>query len=343
MSWPRATTAPCGSRAGRNPRLAVPLALALVVLGPAGASAQTPDVGAAPPAPSAPADVPLPEVEASPWYLERGTDARVPLPGDDLPSVIFELQLHLRDGGVPGFYDGQFASTADRPAELARLARDPDIHHVLRMMAVMALQEASQGDALRDALLPLLLSPRVEFDVEKLTYQELGSPSADVDWVRTQLDADLSRHARFAMAKGGIEEPIRAKIEVMRRFVDRIMHRLLDPAMRSDRWSDVRFGRTVIFDIAYHYQQFDDFDSAAEWFRKLTDSLPGQPDTRWAHYNLACIAALQGRAELAVDHLGQAYEVGFTDIEWMDEDGDLASLRGRADYAALRARILVGD
>ncbi len=285
-----------------------------------------------------------PATEASPWYLERGTEPRDPEPGDDLPSVIFELQAQLRDGAVPGFYDGQFASTADRPEELARLARDEDIPHVLRMWAVMALQEATGGDALREALTPLLLTPRLEFNIEENIFHERRSrPTGEVDWIRVQLDADLSRHARFALAKGGIEEPIRAKIDVMERFVRRMMLRLLDPALRSDQWSDVDFGRSVIFDIAYHYQQFDDFDTASVWFRKLTEGLPGQPDTRWAHYNLACIAALQGRPEDAVGHLGQAYEVGFTDIDWMDEDGDLATLRERDDYKALRRRILVGD
>jgi hypothetical protein len=58
-----------------------------------------------------------------------------------------------------------------------------------------------------------------------------------------------------------------------------------------------------------------------------------------AHYNLACIAALTGRPDEAVEHLRSAHAVGFTDVAWMEEDGDLASLRERADFRALAARM----
>jgi hypothetical protein len=92
-----------------------------------------------------------------------------------------------------------------------------------------------------------------------------------------------------------------------------------------------------MFNIGYHYQQFDDFEHASEWFRMLTDNLPGTVDTRWAHYNLACIAAIQGRPDEAMEHLRQANAVGFTDSAWMAEDGDLKSLRDRPDFKLLLA------
>lgn len=274
------------------------------------------------------------------WYLERGTHRREALPADDVPDVAFELEALMRDGGIPGFYDGQFASTADSPEELERIARDDSMHHVLRMMAVMALQEATDGDELRAALEPLVIAPHVEFGVELQELQERYNPSMDPDWTRRKLDAELSRYSHFALAKAGVTEHTLAKIAAMESYVDRRMHRILDPTLDSARWGDVDIGRTVVFDIAYHYQQFDDYEHAATWFEKLTDNLAGKSDTRWAHYNLACMAALSGRPQEAIGHLREAYEVGFLDIEWMDEDGDLASIRELPEYRALRDEML---
>jgi len=76
---------------------------------------------------------------------------------------------------------------------------------------------------------------------------------------------------------------------------------------------------------------------AAHWFGLLCDNLPGHRDTQMAHYNLGCIDALTGHPEEAMEHLRAAHAVGFTNVEWLQEDGDLTSLRGRPDFAALLA------
>lgn len=279
-------------------------------------------------------------VEESPWYLERGTERRKAEPADDIPAVAFELEKLMRDGGVPGFYDGQFASTSDKPEELERIARDPAMHHVLRMMAVMALQEASSGDDLRAALEPLILRPTDEFGIEMLELRERYNPSLNPDWMRKKLDAELSRYAHFALAKAGMPEDTLAKIANMELSIRRNMDRILDPSIDSFMFSSVDEGRSIVFEIAYHYQQFDDYERAATWFRKLTDNLPGKVETRWAHYNLACIESLSGRPEQALEHLEAAYKVGFLDIEWMDEDGDLAAARALPEYEELKQQML---
>src|SRR5262249_29629417 len=77
---------------------------------------------------------------SSPWYLERGTAPREALPTDEIPGVAAPLVALMKDGGVPGFYDGQFHTVDGRFDELAAVAGDPDMHTVLRIMAVMALQ-----------------------------------------------------------------------------------------------------------------------------------------------------------------------------------------------------------
>jgi tetratricopeptide (TPR) repeat protein len=52
-------------------------------------------------------------------------------------------------------------------------------------------------------------------------------------------------------------------------------------------------------------------------------------------YNMACIHALAGQPDGAIDELRQALALRPDLAEWSKEDTDLASLRDRADYQAL--------
>jgi hypothetical protein len=54
-----------------------------------------------------------------------------------------------------------------------------------------------------------------------------------------------------------------------------------------------------------------------------------------AHYNLACISAIQGKRQQALDHLRKAILRGFDDARWLEEDGDFASLRGDPEFLKL--------
>ena len=267
------------------------------------------------------------------WYLERGTAQREARPEDDVPEVAARLAVLMRDRRVPGFYDGQFASTANDFDALARLARDESTHHILRMMSIMALQEAADGERLAHVLEPLVMDPDVEFAAERQDWGDFGR-TTDERFVRRTLAADLSRHARFALAKDGQPAKVLEKIAVLERHVFRHRVDILNPTIKSKDDPNIAWLRTVWFDIAYHYQQFDDYERASIWFRDLTDALDGD-DTRWAHYNLACIAAIEGRLDDAMTELHGAAAAGFLDVEWIQEDGDLTPLRDRADFAAL--------
>jgi hypothetical protein len=269
----------------------------------------------------------------SEWYLDRGTHRREPWPEDALPAVADRLAAIMRDDRVPGFYDGQFADTADDFEGLAQLAHDESIHASLRMMAIMALQEAGDGAELAAVLEPLIIAPEEEFRAEQDEWDDFGTTTEE-GFVRRILEADLSRHARFALAKDGQPRWVLEKIEVMKRRVMKRKYLVLDPAVKSSTDLKAAWLRSVWFDIAYHFQQYDDYENAAHWFRQLCDHLDGD-DTRWAHYNLACIAALEGRPEQSVAELAAAAEAGFLDVAWMQEDGDLSSLRGRPDFDQL--------
>jgi hypothetical protein len=68
-----------------------------------------------------------------------------------------------------------------------------------------------------------------------------------------------------------------------------------------------------------------------------------QPDNATAHYNLACSLALSRRRADALRALQRAVELGYTDLDWMSQDPDLAGLKDDARFAALLSKMRPTD
>ena len=66
--------------------------------------------------------------------------------------------------------------------------------------------------------------------------------------------------------------------------------------------------------------------------RRLVRLLPSNPT---AHYNLACSLALVKRKTDALRSLRQAIQLGYRDIEWMQQDPDLEGLKNDPGFKAL--------
>jgi tetratricopeptide (TPR) repeat protein len=60
-----------------------------------------------------------------------------------------------------------------------------------------------------------------------------------------------------------------------------------------------------------------------------------QPDDFLARYNLACSLARAGCADEAIDALSRAILLGYDDLDHMEADPDLESLRTHPDFLAL--------
>ena len=58
---------------------------------------------------------------------------------------------------------------------------------------------------------------------------------------------------------------------------------------------------------------------------------------RW-HDDLACIHAMAGKPEVALELFGQAIAAGFRRLPRFDQDRRLEPIRGRPEFAGLRAR-----
>ena len=70
--------------------------------------------------------------------------------------------------------------------------------------------------------------------------------------------------------------------------------------------------------------------------RKLVRLQPGNPT---AHYNLACSLALSRRQGDALRVLRVAVNLGYRDLDWMQEDPDLEALRHHPEFVALLATL----
>ncbi|MDB6168698.1 MAG: Tetratricopeptide 2 repeat protein [Verrucomicrobia bacterium] len=66
--------------------------------------------------------------------------------------------------------------------------------------------------------------------------------------------------------------------------------------------------------------------------RKLVRLLP---DNATAHYNLACSLALSKRKSAALRSLQAAVKLGYTDLDWMQQDPDLDGLKHHPGFSVL--------
>jgi len=89
--------------------------------------------------------------------------------------------------------------------------------------------------------------------------------------------------------------------------------------------------------VGVTFRMRNDLGAAIGWYKR---ALAVDPDFGDAYYNMACVYALQGQEELALRYLQIAAMNGYATAEGIDEDPDLASLRGTAAYRALvKARL----
>jgi hypothetical protein len=254
----------------------------------------------------------------------------------------------IREGLVPGFYKGQFADlwrvdpgAADR---LLKLAYDDALHHVLRVMAVMSLHETRRA-TLEKELAPLIKDEEAELRAAYDAFFERFFGSQKVEYFR---DFELSRYARFSLAKAGQRDAIVRLI----RTIDEVLAQprqqdeiKLDPDPNTEAYWRTEWLRMLLFDSGYYFQQFDDYASASARYTRIVLEFPKSRACENAYYNRACIFAIQGRKAEAIDDLRSAIRHGFTNVEWLLEDGDLKSIRGTPEFDALveEARTGVSD
>jgi len=267
-------------------------------------------------------------------------------------SIADAMESVVHGGTVPGFYDGQFAHfwdiAPDMAERLVKIAHDPDVHHIIRVLAIMSLPETSRPSLEKD-LAPLIIPASAELSREWYSFVNLVRQDAVTeDMVLESRAVSLSGYARYALAKAGMERYVFAKIEVMKRWIDENKAVIDEQNMFKDVFGSTlrlkqEFGRNLYFEIGYEYQQLDDYDRAEAWYLKLIDSFPDSNALANTHYNLACLYSLQNRMDDAIHHLTETMEKGFFDFSWIDKDRDLDNVRKHPKFAALKENFLPSE
>lgn len=72
-----------------------------------------------------------------------------------------------------------------------------------------------------------------------------------------------------------------------------------------------------------------------EWAER---ALATDPNDAGIHYNVACLFALEGKHDRAIDCLQEAVRAGFAHRDWVENDPDLDSLRDNPRFKALKWR-----
>jgi hypothetical protein len=263
-------------------------------------------------------------------------------------AVAGRLAGKIREGLVPGFYKGQFSDLwrvdPRAPDRLLRLAFDDALHHVLRVMAVMSLHETKRA-TLEKELVPLIKDERDELQASQEGFFRQFAGWREIDYFR---EFDLSRYARFSLAKAGMK----AAIVRLIRTIDEVLAQprqqvdiRQDPDPNTEAYWRTEWLRMLLFDSGYYFQQFDDYASAAARYTRIVLEFPKSRACENAYYNRACIFAIQGKKAEAIDDLRSAIRHGFTNVEWLLEDGDLKSIRDTPDFKLLveEARTGVSD
>ncbi|MFO0985629.1 MAG: hypothetical protein U1E76_28490 [Planctomycetota bacterium] len=262
---------------------------------------------------------------------------------------------------------------ADDMAErLAAMANDDRLNHTVRQLAIMALNESGDPQ-LQNKLKPLIIDVAEEVAKELRRSQLAAPPASDAEQVDYQRVL-LSRYARYALAKAGYPDAVKEKIKeyqsrlrdalerlaprALRELIDlpndqlvKLMERPKDPSQRAriDALRDAALApmtlgvqlhiADMMFEIAYHYQQLKRYDDCIRQYHFLCflfeQSQSGNMQSQSARYNLACIFALRGDKERALDELEAAVAIGYYDFEWAMEDRDLASIRDEPRFKKL--------
>ena len=77
-------------------------------------------------------------------------------------------------------------------------------------------------------------------------------------------------------------------------------------------------------------------DKGLEWGDR---ALALDPDDAGVLYNIACLYAVGGKPERALDLLEHAAQNGFGHKEWIEHDPDIESLRSHPRYKTLLSRL----
>jgi len=121
-------------------------------------------------------------------------------------------------------------------------------------------------------------------------------------------------------------------------FREHLEAHLVEAREYAGRWAELTAAKKEFLQIMkmVHEKQYD---RALEGYKKIAEAFPKSDHGKVSIYNTACVYALMGQADLALEWLEKAMLIGYRDIEIMKRDTDLDSLRGDPRFLKLLDRL----
>jgi hypothetical protein len=279
--------------------------------------------------------------EAEKHVLERNLDAnplgRIILGRIALGDVLKFIKDFLDEENSSGWFEGQFDPLKPRgksvvyalmiivetyfsPEDLSFFEASSAEADQIRWLAIHGLGE------IRDPVAVPLLKSLIR-DIESFTTERSGDeldPSQVEKFVRF-----VTRNAAVACWKCGDREPLVDRVRRIREEISSI-NRPVRSSFEMDKLGD------LFWDLAITLSPFGLVDEVVEAYQKnIHWKRRGNTPAREyavAQYNIACAWSKAGMAEKGLDALYEAFRMGYTDLDWIEVDGDLDAVRALPEY-----------
>jgi tetratricopeptide (TPR) repeat protein/predicted Ser/Thr protein kinase len=119
---------------------------------------------------------------------------------------------------------------------------------------------------------------------------------------------------------------------------DHLEGHLVEARQYSHRWAELTAAKKE-FQRVMQLSHEKQYERALEGFKKIAEAFPKSEYGMVSTYNTACVYALMGQSELALDWLEKSMNMGYREIELMKKDTDLDSLRGEPRFLKLLDRL----
>lgn len=159
---------------------------------------------------------------------------------------------------------------------------------------------------------------------------------------------EVLKHLSYALARLGDPALVLDRIKVLKKKLNRIAAEVsrIEVEEGGDHTTDddmlVEDLVSGYFQIAYEYHQILELEKAEQYYTKAIETEEtfhlGVPSSQVACYNLACLKAEKGLQKEALKNLEKALQKGFLDFSWIEQDGDLDTIRNLPEFQELLKR-----
>ncbi len=209
------------------------------------------------------------------------------------------------------------------------LELDPDLAEAHASRGLTASLQKQYGDAQREFETAIRLNPQLfePYYFQARNYYAQGQLEKAVKWFEQAgrvFPEDYQAKMLLASALNGLQRSEDARAAYERGLRAAEQHLIVHPGDSRALY----FGANAL-------AQLQQRERAVEWLERAVAIEPDEPNVQ---YNVACVYALLGEVEKAIDCLEKSITRGWVQREWMEHDPDLEAVRRHPRYQALLHR-----